>query len=100
LTIVKGLLKSKLEIDKHLDKILCKQCGECCHEVDLNTNPPTILESYCEMLQFKGGKASCKLYPNHHGYLMKCGATCVPINMVFNRANDCLYNQIYPVKET
>lgn len=96
---INQLLKQKKKIDLRLDKLLCKQCGECCHEIDYTTTPPTRLKTYCEQLEWIGEKAYCKLYPNHHGYSLNCGGMCVPVNLVFYRHKNCPYNEIYPREE-
>ncbi|NHI94940.1 MAG: hypothetical protein EAX96_20795 [Candidatus Lokiarchaeota archaeon] len=95
---VEALLKQKARIDKRLDKLLCKQCGECCHRTRwINENTLLIQNEYCDQLDWKEGKAFCKLYPNHHGYEIGEFETCVSIKDVANRANDCQYNLFYPL---
>lgn len=83
------------KIRKRMLDSLCKRCGECCHRVDYDSDPPTILETYCDQLEWNGKRSKCKLYPNHHGYLISQDEQCVPIQYVLHRAPDCPYNKVY-----
>lgn len=99
MSIVKGLLRRKQKIDRQIDEILCNQCGECCHRTQwLDEETIIVLDEYCDKLEWRNGKAYCKLYPHHHGYKIGEFEECVPIQDVVYRPKNCPYNLIYPLK--